>query len=58
MNACETRVVGFAHPVGGKPIDLGQDKRAAIQQPLYMNGSGSDSGTVAELWRTYQTMPQ
>lgn len=46
------------HPVGAKPVDLGQDRRAAIQKVLDMLGTGDDSGTVAELWRTYQTMPQ
>ncbi len=46
------------HPMGGKPINLGQDKRAAIQMVLDLNGASSDAGTLTELWRTYQTMPQ
>lgn len=46
------------HPVGGKPINLGQDKRAAIQKVLDLNGASSDAGTINELWRAYQTMPQ
>ncbi len=46
------------HPVGGKPINLGQDKRAAIQKVLDMNSSSSDTGTLNELWRAYQEMPQ
>lgn len=46
------------HPIGGKPVNLGQDKRAAIQKVLDMNGASNDAGTVFELWRTYQTMPQ
>ncbi|WP_418116200.1 site-specific integrase [Variovorax sp. NFACC27] len=46
------------HPVGGKPINLGQDKRAAIQKVLDLNGVSNDTGTITELWRTYQTMPQ
>lgn len=46
------------HPVGGKPIALGTDKRAAIQKVLDMNGTSDDTGTVMELWRAYQTMPQ
>jgi integrase len=46
------------HPIGAKPINLGQDKRAAIQKVLDLNGSSNDAGTVEELWRTYQTMPQ
>lgn len=46
------------HPVGGKPVNLGQDKREAIQKVLDMNGTSSDTGTVDELWRAYQGMPQ
>jgi len=46
------------HPVGGKPIALGTDKRAAIQKVLDLNGASSDTGTVQELWRAYQEMPQ
>lgn len=46
------------HPVGGKPIALGTDKRAAIQKVLDLNGTSSDTGTVQELWRAYQDMPQ
>lgn len=37
------------HPVGGKPINLGQDKRAAIQKVLDLNGASSDAGTINEL---------
>lgn len=46
------------HPVGGKPVNLGQNRHAAIQAVLDMNGANTDTGTVAELWRTYQTLPQ
>lgn len=46
------------HPVGSKPINLGTDRREAIQKVLDMNGASGDAGTVAELWRTYQTLPQ
>ena len=46
------------HPVDGKPIALGTDKRAAIQKVLDLNGASSDTGTVSELWRTYQATPQ
>jgi hypothetical protein len=31
------------HPVGGKPINLGPDKRAAIQKVLNLNGASSDA---------------
>lgn len=46
------------HPIAGKPVALGTDKRAAIQKVLDMNGSGQDTGTIDELWRAYQLMPQ
>lgn len=46
------------HPMGGKPIPLGTDRRAAIQKVLDINGAGDNPGTVDELWRAYQTMPQ
>jgi integrase len=42
------------HPMGGKPIKLGTDKRAAIQAVLDMNGRSGDAGTFRELWRLYQ----
>lgn len=45
-------------PVDGKPIALGTNKRAAIQKVLDMNGASDDTGTVQELWRAYQEMPQ
>ena len=31
------------HPIGGKPINLGQDKRAAIQKVLDLNGASNDA---------------
>lgn len=46
------------HPVGGTPINLGQDKRAAIQKVLDLNGTSSDTGTLDELWRAYRETPQ
>lgn len=45
-------------PVGGKPINLGTDKREAIQKVLDMNGRSSDVGTFRELWRLYQESPE
>lgn len=41
------------HPLGGKPINLGTDKIAAIRKVLDINGDNSDRGTVAELWRLF-----
>lgn len=46
------------HPMGAKPIALGTDKKEAIRKVLDLNGSSDDTGTVAELWRTYQLTPQ
>lgn len=46
------------HPVGGKPMALGTDKRAAIQKVLDLSGKASDAGTVKELWRLYQQDPR
>lgn len=57
-HAGSAKVTYRYHPVDGKPINLGQDKRVAIQKVLDLNGASNDAGTVAELWRTYQTMPQ
>jgi integrase len=42
------------HPIGGKPLNLGTNRQAAIQKVLDLNGSGTDAGTIAELWRLYQ----
>lgn len=42
------------HPIGGKPINLGHDKIAAIRKVLDLNGKASDKGTVGRLWRLYQ----
>lgn len=46
------------HPVGGKPMNLGTNRLAAIQKVLDLNRSGTDVGTVAELWRLYQATPE
>lgn len=42
------------HPIGAKPMNLGTDRHKAIQKVLDLNRTGSDKGTVAELWRLYQ----
>lgn len=42
------------HPMGGKPVNLGTDRAAAIRKVLDMNGRSSDEGTVGQLWRLYQ----
>lgn len=60
MEARPTKA-GFSyryHPIGGKPIPLGQDRELAIRKVLDLNGDNSDRGTVAELWRLYQVSPE
>ncbi|MFD1709712.1 tyrosine-type recombinase/integrase [Ottowia sp. GY511] len=46
------------HPVGGKPINLGTDRHTAMQRVMDLLGTGSDAGTLTELWRTYRELPQ
>ncbi|MGQ8876612.1 tyrosine-type recombinase/integrase [Delftia sp. NA_296.1] len=42
------------HPVGGKPINLGTDRTAAMQAVLEMNHAPNSQGTIRELWDLYQ----
>lgn len=42
------------HPYGAKPINLGRDKGAAIQQVLDMSNKSTDEGQFSRLWRLYQ----
>lgn len=53
-----TTVTYRYHPVGGKPVNLGTDKGAAIRKVLDMNGRSSDEGTVGQLWRLYKESPR
>lgn len=46
------------HPIGGKPINLGTDKAAAIRKVLEMNGRGDEFGTLAWVWEKYQESPR
>lgn len=46
------------HPLGGKPISLGTDRQAAIEQVLQLTRRAADSGTVTELWRLYRDTPE
>lgn len=41
------------HPIGGKPINLGTDRDAALRAVLDMNLKAKDQGTVGQLWRLY-----
>lgn len=45
------------HPIGGKPVNLGNDKQAAIRKVLDMNQDNTDKGSVNELWRIYKESP-
>jgi integrase len=42
------------HVIGGKPINLGQDRDAAIRKVLDLNGTAPDSGTLAWVWGKYK----
>lgn len=41
-------------PINGKPINLGNDKMAAIRRVLDITHDNSDRGTMNELWRIYK----
>lgn len=45
------------HPIGGKPVNLGTDKAAAIQKVVAMAKIGAESGTVKALWLGYKGSP-
>ena len=46
------------HPFNGKPINLGRDKAAAIQQVLDLSKKSTDEGQFSRLWRLYQDRPE
>lgn len=46
------------HPIGGKPLNLGTDKHAAIAKVLSMTKAGLDVGTIGALWKTYKQSPE
>lgn len=41
------------HPLGGKPISLGQDRVAAIRKVLDLLGNNKDQGTLKWIWERY-----
>jgi len=45
------------HPVGGKPINLGTDRAAALRQVLDLTGMSDDTGTIGRLWEQYKRTP-
>lgn len=45
------------HPIGGKPVNLGTDRDAAIRAVLDMNAKAKDQGTVGQMWRLYSQSP-
>lgn len=46
------------HPVGGKPINLGTDKAAAVRLVAELSGQADDGGTINRLWQQYQQTPE
>jgi hypothetical protein len=46
------------HPIGGKPVNLGTDRDAAILAVLQSNRRAPDSGTLRETWRQYLLTPE
>lgn len=42
------------HPVGGKPINLGTDREAALRKVLDLNGRSTRHGTLAWVWDQWQ----
>lgn len=42
------------HPIGGKPINLGADRAAAIRKVLDLNGARDNAGTLGWVWEQYQ----
>jgi integrase len=45
------------HPLGGKPMNLGTDRVAAIRQVLDLLGEHDDAGSLQRLWAQYQQTP-
>ncbi len=41
------------HPKGGRPVNLGTDRRAALQAVLDMTGQAKDEGTLRWVWNKY-----
>lgn len=47
------------HPVGGKPVNLGTDKAAALRKVLDMNGQArNEMGTLHWVWEQFQEAPR
>lgn len=46
------------HPVGGKPMNLGTDKQAALRKVLDMNGQADTHGTLGWVWEQFQSSPR
>lgn len=46
------------HPIGGKPMNLGTDKIAAMRKVLDLNGQSDSYGTLRWVWEQYQTAPR
>ena len=46
------------HPVGGKPVNLGTDKAAALRKVLDMNGQTDGTGTLSWVWERFKESPR
>lgn len=46
------------HPVGGKPISLGNDKVEAVRKVLDLLGTGDNVGTIGHLWELFKQTAQ
>ena len=41
-------------PIGGRPLNLGTDKAAAVRAVAALIGLADDAGTIGRLWAQYQ----
>ncbi|PZP92635.1 MAG: integrase [Variovorax paradoxus] len=55
-----TKVTYRYHPVGGKPINLGTDKAAALRKVLDLNGQApaDEKGTLRWVWAKFKESPR
>lgn len=51
---CGTKFTYRYHPVGGKPMNLGTDKDAALRKVLDLNGQSPHHGSLTWTWEQYQ----
>lgn len=46
------------HPIGGKPMNLGTDKQAALRKVLDLNGQRDSYGSLGWVWEQFQSAPR